>query len=326
MSAQRTIAFKSFPYNKTHITLALESGVDTLIVPEKYRDATASLARCRVWTDTEVCVLALKEKTDEIKAVEKLKNGEKVVIKSGWEIIPIENLIAQSDCVAVEAGSLDEARVAAGVLEKGVATIVVLPSAIEELKTIVNELQFAEKAQELVEGEIVEVSTAGMGHRVCIDTMSLLQRGQGMLCGNSSSFTFLVHAETERNEYVAPRPFRVNAGAVHAYAKLPGDKTSYLGELKAGSKVMIVDFKGVATEAIVGRVKIEARPMLLIRARVGETEGAIFLQNAETIRLTQPNGTPVSVVTLKPGDHVLVQTDQAGRHFGMRIKEDIKEN
>ena len=28
---------------------------------------------------------------------------------------------------------------------------------------------------------------------------------------------------------------------------------------------------------------------------------------------------------LKPGDKVLCRTDQAGRHFGMRIKEDIQE-
>jgi 3-dehydroquinate synthase II len=39
-----------------------------------------------------------------------------------------------------------------------------------------------------------------------------------MLVGNSSAFTFLVNAETESNPYVAPRPFRINAGAVHAYA------------------------------------------------------------------------------------------------------------
>ena len=51
----------------------------------------------------------------------------------------------------------------------------------------------------------------------------------------------------------------------------------------------------------------------------------MFLQNAETIRLTAPDGTPVSVVTLKPGDKVLCRTDEAGRHFGMRIKEDIQE-
>ena len=326
MSANRMIYFKSVPFVKEDVTLALESGVDCLIVPQKFVDSTRSLARCTVLPEEGVETIALTEKSDELRAIDGLKSGKPVVIARGWEIIPIENLIAQSDKVAVEVGTLDEARLAAGVLEKGVAALVVLPSAISELKTIVKELLLVTAKQNLEVAEIVEVASAGMGHRVCIDTMSLLQRGQGMLCGNSSAFTFLVHAETERNEYVAARPFRVNSGAVHAYAKLAGDKTTYLGELKTGNEVMIVDCNGNASLATIGRVKIEARPMLLIRAKVGETEGAIFLQNAETIRLTAPDGTPISVVTLKAGDKVLVQTDQAGRHFGMRINEDIKEN
>jgi len=66
--------------------------------------------------------------------------------------------------------------------------------------------------------------------------------------------------------------------------------------------------------------------MLLVCARTADgREGAVFLQNAETIRVTRPDGTPVSVVALQEGDQVLVRTDQAGRHFGMRIREDIKE-
>ena len=151
-----------------------------------------------------------------------------------------------------------------------------------------------------------------------------------MLVGNSSAFTFLVHAETERNEYVAARPFRVNAGAVHAYVRLPGDKTTYLGEFRAGQEVLIVGADGQTYVATLGRVKIEVRPMLLIEAQV-ETEdgmktGAVFLQNAETIRLTSPEGEPMSVVTLKPGDTVLCRLDEAGRHFGMRIREDIREH
>ena len=161
------------------------------------------------------------------------------------------------------------------------------------------------------------------------DTLSLLKRGQGMLVGNSSAFTFLVHAETEHNEYVAARPFRVNAGAVHAYARLPHDKTCYLGELTAGQEVLIVGADGQTTVATLGRVKIEVRPMLLIEAEVrgpqGTQRGAVFLQNAETIRLTAPDGTPLSVVSLKPGDTVLCRTDEAGRHFGMRIQEEIRE-
>ena len=70
--------------------------------------------------------------------------------------------------------------------------------------------------------------------------------------------------------------------------------------------------------------------MLLVEAALSGSDtavrGAVFLQNAETIRLVTPEGRAVSVVELKEGDAVLCRTDVAGRHFGMRISEDIKED
>ena len=89
--------------------------------------------------------------------------------------------------------------------------------------------------------------------------------------------------------------------------------------------MLVVDSEGRTHVATAGRVKVEVRPMLLIEAKAGGKNGTIFLQNAETIRLTAPDGTPVSVVALKPGDKVLCRLDEAGRHFGMRIREDIQE-
>ncbi len=321
----RTILFKSVPFDKGLVTLALESGVDGVIVPRGQVESVAALARCRVLADEDVATIALSAKADEEDAAARLARGETVVLARGWEIIPVENLLAQSDDVAVEVADLAEARLAAGILERGVATVVVLPEGAGELKSIVADLKLSQGCIDLVPGVVTAVENVGLGHRVCVDTMSMLRRGQGMLVGNSSAFTFLVHAETEHNEYVAARPFRVNAGAVHAYAQMPGDRTTYLEELRAGDEVLIVGADGSTTVATVGRLKVEARPMLLVRAKVGDVEGAVFLQNAETIRLTRPDGTPVSVVTLKEGDQILCRTDCAGRHFGMRIKEDIKE-
>ena len=273
--------------------------------------------------------MALNVKADEEAVLERLHKGERVVLARGWEVIPVENLLAQSDSVLAEAATLDEARLAAGILERGVAGIVVSREAVADLKTIVSQCKLAQGHEELQPAVITRVESVGLGHRVCADTLSILRKGQGMLVGNSSAFTFLVHAETERNEYVAARPFRVNAGAVHAYVRLPGDKTTYLGEFKAGQEVLIVDANGETSLATLGRVKIEVRPMLLVEAQVttedGVKTGAVFLQNAETIRLTTPGGEPVSVVGLKPGDTVLCRLDEAGRHFGMRISEDIRE-
>jgi len=310
------IYYRCEPFSKADVTLALESGVDGVIVPRAQVEKVAALSRCTVWACEDVASVPLNVKADEEALVARLKAGETACLARGWEIIPVENLLAQADNVLAEAGSLEEARLAAGILERGVDGIVA-------------QCKISQGREELQKAVITRVEAVGLGHRVCADTLSLLKRGQGMLVGNSSAFTFLVHAETEHNEYVAARPFRVNAGAVHAYARLPHDKTCYLGELAAGQEVLIVGADGQTSVATVGRVKIEVRPMLLVEAEAetpeGPKRGAVFLQNAETIRLTAPDGTPLSVVSLKPGDTVLCRLDQAGRHFGMRIQEEIRE-
>jgi 3-dehydroquinate synthase II len=171
----------------------------------------------------------------------------------------------------------------------------------------------------------VAVEPAGMGDRACIDTCTLMEEGEGMLVGNSSGFLFLVQAETRVNPYVAPRPFRVNAGAVHAYVQVPEGRTCYLSELQAGDRVLVVSARGTVQEATVGRTKIERRPLLLVTAEAQGTTGSIVVQNAETIRLTGPDGEARSVVELEPGDAVLVAIQKAGRHFGLKVDESIRE-
>ncbi|MGE4263664.1 MAG: 3-dehydroquinate synthase II family protein [Desulfovibrio sp.] len=330
----KTIIFKAIPFDKKLVTLALESGVDAILTEADKAEAVRALGRVTVLTEAELPTFALDSKADEEAATAALQaaqqKGGMVSLKKGWEIIPVENILAQASGLALECESLDRAVLAAGILERGADAIVVLPEAAGELKAIVAELKLSQGCIDLQRAVVTEIVPAGLGHRVCVDTISMLRRGQGMLVGNSSAFTFLVHAETESNPYVAARPFRVNAGAVHAYAVLPGDKTCYLEELSAGREVLVVGADGKTSLATVGRVKTEVRPMLKITAKVlaadgAEVSGQVFLQNAETIRVTGADGAPISVVSLKPGDEILCRTDVAGRHFGMRITEDIKE-
>ncbi len=322
----KRIYVKAVPFDKTLVTLALESGADGIIVEAKDVDAVKALGRTEVLPESAFHWQAIDSKDDEEAAVEALKSGRTVCLTKGWEIIPVENILAQAEGVGAEVASMDQATLAVGVLERGVDFIVVLPEAAADLKPMVAELKLNQGAMDLEKATVTSIASAGLGHRVCVDTLSMLRTGQGMLVGNSSAFTVLVHAETESNPYVAARPFRINAGAVHAYAVMPGDRTRYLEELAAGDEVLIVGRDGHTSLATVGRVKVEVRPMLLIRARTSDgTEGAVFLQNAETIRVVRTDGTPVSVVSLAEGDEILVRTDSAGRHFGMRITEDIKE-
>ncbi|WP_027721086.1 3-dehydroquinate synthase II family protein [Maridesulfovibrio zosterae] len=325
----KKIIYKAIPFDKNLVTLALESGVDAVLTTPDRKKDIESLGRVTVLTPEDIPTVAINEKSDEEIAVNLAQKGKDVCLAAGWEIIPVENILAQVESLALEAESLDRARLAAGVLERGADTIVVTPEGAADLKTIVAELKLSQGKMELQKAVITDIESAGLGHRVCVDTISMLKKGQGMLTGNSSAFTFLVHAETESNPYVAARPFRVNAGAVHAYVQMPGDKTTYLEELSSGAEVLIVDAQGNTSIAVVGRSKVEVRPMLLITAEVatdnGPVSGKVFLQNAETIRVVSGKGEPVSVVTLKKGDEILCRIDEAGRHFGMRISEEIVE-
>lgn len=62
--------------------------------------------------------------------------------------------------------------------------------------------------------------------------------------------------------------FATFQGPVHSYVAVPGGKTCYLSELKAGREVIVVDEGGRQRTAIVGRVKIETRPLVLVEAKV----------------------------------------------------------
>lgn len=49
---------------------------------------------------------------------------------------------------------------------------------------------------------------------------------------------------------------------MHAYVHGPGGRTAYLSELASGSDVVVADANGAQRSAVVGRVKIETRPLV----------------------------------------------------------------
>ena len=181
------------------------------------------------------------------------------------------------------------------------------------------------ESYQLKEATITNIKPLGTGDRVCIDTTSMMVPGEGMLIGSYSKAMFLVHSESLESEYVASRPFRVNAGPVQAYIMVPGNKTRYLSELEAGDSVLVVDKNGKTRESIVGRCKIEKRPLILLEAEYEDIKIKSLLQNAETIRVVSSQGEAVSVSDLQPGDKVKVFIDDSARHFGMAIDETIIE-
>ncbi len=328
----RKIWVKVEPYDKDIVTTALEGGADGIMVPKGYSEKVKELGRIQTISEDgdlkpgeDVVFFTIKSGEDE-EEIARLSQSKQVVLQcTDWTIIPLENLIAKRADVIAQVQSLEEAQTAFGILEKGVNHILFHPGHAGELKKALSVLRSGEEKTLLKEAEIIELKPVGMGDRVCVDTCTSMVPGEGMLVGNSSSGLFLIHSESISNPYVAPRPFRVNAGPVHAYTRVPGDKTRYLLELSSGDPVMIVDYKGNTTTGTVGRIKVEKRPLMLVTASCGENTLTTILQNAETIRLTDPQGKPVSVVSLKPGNKVLVALEEAGRHFGHKIEETITE-
>lgn len=241
------------------------------------------------------------------------------------KIIPLENLTARGGRLLIAVRSMEDVELALGILEKGVSGVVIQARNLQQMTALIKRVKAVSERETLREASILAIRPVGVGDRVCVDTCTLMREGEGLLVGNSSGFLFLVQAEAKENPYVAPRPFRVNAGPVHAYLRAPGGRTRYLSELEGGDPVLIVDAKGDTQQAAVGRVKIERRPLLLIEAECEGVKGSILLQNAETIRLTGPDGEARSVVDLQRGDIVLVAIEAAGRHFGMKVEETIRE-
>ena len=74
------IYFNCVPFDKGDVTLALESGVDGVIVPCEHLDQVAGLSRCPVWAAEDVATMALNVKADEEAVLERLHKGERVVL------------------------------------------------------------------------------------------------------------------------------------------------------------------------------------------------------------------------------------------------------
>ena len=243
-----------------------------------------------------------------------------------WKIIPLENLIAsRGGGIIVEVTDAVEAKTMVQVLEKGADGVLLVSDDPAEIRKTVGAIRELSEKVDLVTAKVTEITMLGMGDRVCVDTCTVMNPGEGMLIGNSATAFFLVHSESVENPYVEARPFRVNAGAVHAYTLGVGGRTNYLSELESGDTVMVVNHKGETQTAHVGRCKTEKRPMVLVKAEAGDREIALVLQNAETIRLVRPDGSPVSVAAIKVGDEILAHTEEGGRHFGIKVDETLNE-
>src|SRR6476646_6518090 len=214
-----------------------------------------------------------------------------IVDSVDWKIIPLENIIAKihksKTKIYTTAKNSEEVRTMFGILELGVDGVILDTDSEQEVSDSKNYME--NRALPIQEINITDVIDVGVGERVCVDTTSILATGEGMLIGSKSNFLYLVHNESIGSSFTSPRPFRVNAGAVHCYTLTPDGTTKYLSELESGSQVLIVNTKGSARTVSVGRAKIETRPLRLFKALYEKETGSIVVQNAETIRFLDKN-------------------------------------
>ncbi len=321
------------PYNKNVVIAALESGAEAVVLPDGKSETVRRFGKIKTVEKTgdvrpgvDVEFIDIAGKGDENKAAAVPTDRIVVLRMLDWTVIPIENLLAKrGKNIMVQVETSEQARLMTEILEKGVDGVVLNTKDINEIKKTAEIVQGIAEKITLVTATITGTKQLGMGDRCCLDTCTQMGLGEGMLVGNTAGGFFLVHSESIENPYVASRPFRVNAGAVHAYTLAAGGRTKYLADLKAGDEVLVVNYQGKSQIAYLGRNKIEKRPMLLIEAQAEGTPVSLVMQNAETIRLVHPDGKAIAVTKLKPADKVLAHIEKAGRHFGMQVDETLTE-
>lgn len=318
---------------KELVVSALESGITDAIVRSDDLDF-AELGKITLRVNNKGSLgdgyelVELSTPADQDRALAMAGKRKGVVLDSrDWTIIPLENMIAKFHTTSTKvyacADTVEQAKLYMQTMERGVDGVVVCtddPASIRKYSDIIQE----SGSVKLDEVEVVSIKNIELGDRVCVDTISNMVPGEGMLIGSQAACLFLVQSESEENGYVASRPFRVNAGAVHAYVMGPEGRTRYLGEYRSGDTVVLVDRDGSTRLSSVGRCKVEVRPLIMVTATDGDRTFTTILQNAETVKLVTKDSA-ISVTKLKPGDKVLAKLESGGRHFGMKIEETIRE-
>ena len=254
--------------------------------------------------------------------------GSVAIAWTGDRVIPLENLLAARKGtfeVWVESDEPAEVPGLLGALERGADLVVVgvdSPEAVDRLEAVLD----ADQHGPVLWGTatITGVGPSGLGDRVLLDTTSLLGPSEGLAVGSVARAMFHVLSEAVGSRYTRPRRFRVNAGGPHSYVLMADRSTRYLSELEPGEELCALDVDGRPRGVRLGRLKIERRPLVLVEAEVEGRSATVFLQEAETVRLSGPGGAK-AVTDLAEGDIVRILLSAPARHLGIVVDETIEE-
>ena len=276
---------KVVPWSLELAQAAVENGADALWIPSGMQSEVKKMGIIPTIAEDgdvvlgkDVVVKEIRKKQDE-EEIFNLTLSKRVVVRGvDWTIVPLENLLSKTRNIFLEVQNPEEGRTALGILEKGVEGVVINNPDPDVVRQILFMVKEKNERIELLAARVKRIEPLSSGDRVCVDTCSSMDLGEGMLVGNSSQALFLIHSENVENPFVSPRPFRVNAGPVHAYIRMADGGTKYLSEIRIGDRVLIVNFEGKTYPAVVGRAKVERRPLVLVEAEEGGQTFSAILQ------------------------------------------------
>ncbi|MDT0569277.1 3-dehydroquinate synthase II family protein [Streptomyces sp. DSM 3412] len=244
--------------------------------------------------------------------------------------IPLEIVLAAAESaegkLVTVVGDLEEAAIVFDVLERGSDGILFTPRGADDVFALARLLEATTPQLELSTLTVESIRHVGLGDRVCVDTCSHFEEDEGILVGSYSSGFVLCCSETHPLPYMPTRPFRVNAGALHSYTLGPDNRTNYLSEVGSGSALLAVGADGRTRRVVVGRAKLESRPLLEIRTHAEDGRlVSLTVQDDWHVRVLGPGGKVLNVTELRTGDELLGYLAQDKRHVGLPIGEFCKE-
>ncbi|WP_433616670.1 3-dehydroquinate synthase II family protein [Dactylosporangium sp. CA-139114] len=297
---------------------------DVVLLPVDSRDDLAAAQQLQ--TAVAVFVRVRDQSSLDLACTSASRMARTIVEFTDPTKIPLEIVIAAADkssgeliCVVKDAV---EAEIVLGVLEKGSEGLLLAaeqPAEVIDLRSVVAEVSPPLK---LVALRVEGIEHVGLGDRVCIDTCSHFDENEGILIGSFAHGFILCCSETHPLPYMPTRPFRVNAGALHSYVMQGDNRTNYLSELRSGMSVLAVNTEGVTRRLVVGRAKLERRPLLQITATSADgRQVCLTVQDDWHVRVLGPGAAVRNVTELEAGTEILGYLAEDRRHVGYPVEE-----
>jgi 3-amino-4-hydroxybenzoic acid synthase len=309
-----------------------EGSAGIIVTPVDTEEALANLSHATP-ADSEVCawVRVRDDRTLKLACAAAVALPHTIVEFADPTKIPLEIVLAAADRspgdLITVCADLEEASIVVDVLERGSEGILLAPKGPGEVFELIRLLEATTPELTLSTLTVDRIEHHGLGDRVCVDTCSHFGEDEGILVGSYSTGFILCCSETHPLPYMPTRPFRVNAGALHSYVLGPDNRTNYLSELGSGSTVLAVNSDGKTRRVVVGRAKLESRPLLTITAHSNDgVVVSLTVQDDWHVRVLGPGAKVRNVTELQLGDELLgyLATDQ--RHVGIPIGEFCRES